>query len=425
MGDTLDLPSSISEWQLANESEGLVGVGIEDGPLVGAGYLSYRRFLTLRVIWKNISAVSFDPKMFDLDQWMGHATDILKDYQSWHDYNESFNGNPDEGNFALARVFQAQASQVQSNKIGDKVVFRNNATSSSGTSSLSDDIPRQELEEWPQNEYEDPSSDIDPNINEDWNMEYLESDWEPTIKTALVLFLTAITMSVPDLGVEWVMCRKTLTTKFYGDIVKYKVHVDAFLKGKDDDVARVLVDVREPRRSEPTRIEMTSEIRIQESAQMVAWMMTSPDRPQRQVYPTSLYAQLVSMIRSLHLSLYLLIPANRRIIISQDKDEIFLIFAEYGKAYTRYLDSIGEANIHSIDPKSFLTMYEVGPFNTNHQPAMSKLGAIILALVLRDARYIYKRPNMDGGTCPRGKIVFGDLTPAEMYGPFQADNIWF
>lgn len=83
----------------------------------------------------------------------------------------------------------------------------------------------------------------------------------------------------------------------------------------------------------------------------------------------------------------------------------------------RYLDSTGDINVNSSDPESFLTMYEVGPFNTNYQPAMSKLGAIILALVLRDAQYIFKGPEIDKRTFPQGQILFCDLTAAEMYGP--------
>lgn len=286
MGDIVELPSSVSEWQAATSTECLEGAGINNGPLVGARRLNYRRFLPLRIIWKNIPAVAFDPKMFDLDEWMGRAADVLKDYQSWHTYNRSFYGRPGEGNFTLASVFQAQARQVQGDNFGDKVVFRNGAASSSETSNLLDDIPLHELEKWARNKYKYSTSGMDPTINTNWHRRYLETEFEPTIKNALVLFLNALTMSVPDLGVEWVMSGKKLMTKFDLDTVNYKVHVDAFMKGKNHDRPRILVDVREPRRSE-----MPSEIRIQESAQMVAWLMTSPDPAHRQVYPTFFYPQ--------------------------------------------------------------------------------------------------------------------------------------
>lgn len=273
MYDIPELPSSVSEWKKAAESEGLVGVGINDEHFVRARRLSYRQFLPLRIIWKDISAASFDPKMFDLDEWMGRAADVLKDYQSWHTYNRSFHGRPAEGNFALASVFQAQARRIRSENFGDKVVFRNgSAPSSSGGSSPSDDIPQHELEEWAQDEDKDSASGMNTNIAP-WNRRYLGSEFEPTIKNALVLFLTALTMSVPDLGVEWVMSGKTLVAKFEPGVAQYKVHVDAFMKGKNYGGPRVLVDVREP-----ARLQARPEIRIQESAQMVAWLMTSPDR---------------------------------------------------------------------------------------------------------------------------------------------------
>lgn len=88
----------------------------------------------------------------------------------------------------------------------------------------------------------------------------------------------------------------------------------------------------------------------------------------------------------------------------------------------RYLDSAGGVDANSSDPESFLTMYEVGPFNTNYQSAMSKVGTIILALVLRDAQYTYRGRNMDGRIFPQGPILFGDLTEADMYGPYQTVN---
>lgn len=76
-------------------------------------------------------------------------------------------------------------------------------------------------------------------------------------------------------------------------------------------------------------------------------------------------------------------PSNqfhRRFHVSQDRHEIWVIFALHGQKYLRFLS--GEV-ISPDDPESFSTMYEVGPFDTTKAEHMRNLGPLVLALALR------------------------------------------
>ena len=67
----------------------------------------------------------------------------------------------------------------------------------------------------------------------------------------------------------------------------------------------------------------------------------------------------------------------RRLIISQDKDDIYMTFAEFDAAYTKYITT-GQAD----DDEPFLKMYEFGPYNTNNPRHMRAVAIHTLAFVL-------------------------------------------
>lgn len=72
----------------------------------------------------------------------------------------------------------------------------------------------------------------------------------------------------------------------------------------------------------------------------------------------------------------MLIKASR-IHVSQDRHEIFLSYAEYDADYIAYL------NNDSTDNKmSFLTVHQLGPWNTQGPSDMRELGPILLAITL-------------------------------------------
>lgn len=75
-----------------------------------------------------------------------------------------------------------------------------------------------------------------------------------------------------------------------------------------------------------------------------------------------------------------LIRAPRRFHVSQDRHEIWLIFAEYDEEYIKYIQ---DGSYNPDSPLSFLKMHEFGPFDTLKRDDMAELGPILLALTLR------------------------------------------
>ena len=73
--------------------------------------------------------------------------------------------------------------------------------------------------------------------------------------------------------------------------------------------------------------------------------------------------------------------STSRFLVSQDRDEIYLNFAKHGEQYLAYLR--GERKFDENDKESFMTILEVGPFQTHKLNNMEKLVPILLALTLR------------------------------------------
>jgi hypothetical protein len=75
---------------------------------------------------------------------------------------------------------------------------------------------------------------------------------------------------------------------------------------------------------------------------------------------------------------------NRRLLVSQDRHEIYLTFARFSSGYVKYL----KEGIKEGEP--FLLMHEFGPFDIKHMRHMKKLGETILAFTLQMS-------SLDGG----------------------------
>lgn len=65
--------------------------------------------------------------------------------------------------------------------------------------------------------------------------------------------------------------------------------------------------------------------------------------------------------------------------VSQDRNEIWLIFAEYGGDYVRYLNNALGPN----EKPGFLVMHQFGPWDTQRLSDMAHLGKILLGIALK------------------------------------------
>ena len=75
---------------------------------------------------------------------------------------------------------------------------------------------------------------------------------------------------------------------------------------------------------------------------------------------------------------------SRRMLISQDKDEVWITLAEFDASYVEY---ICNGTIPKGD-KGFLEMQELGPFPTENRKYMDYLAKYILAFVLEECDWI-------------------------------------
>lgn len=72
---------------------------------------------------------------------------------------------------------------------------------------------------------------------------------------------------------------------------------------------------------------------------------------------------------------------HSRLLIAQDRQEIYVIVATYDKDYFSYLKGKHRQG-QAAHKKSFLMMEEYGPFNVEKRSQMDMLGKIMLAVTM-------------------------------------------
>ncbi|PLB55280.1 hypothetical protein P170DRAFT_505893 [Aspergillus steynii IBT 23096] len=344
------LPENPARWTEWAEEEDVRGKPIHEEKLSSASKITLRQYLLLRVLWTG-PFKKLDYQWLDLERWMKQAEEMLESHHSWKVYLDSFGGKPGEGNFFLVTTSQADAANVKSEEISQDVMFspiskhtrqksrERREQNQTPTKSISSSIGRLAL-------YDKSTAPATPIVDDE---DETSSEPEP-MSTGYSLGPKEIRHEMyPKLEDEQIVniATKQLKAKFKD--AEYEARTDGYLRGKARKEVRALIEVKAPLRESSQ-----AEIRMQESAQMVAWLKESPHAPK-------------------------MLPF-RRFHVSQDRHEIWLSFAEYDREYIKYIED-GSQNPNR--PLSFLTMHEFGPFNTLKKEHMAKLGPILLALTLR------------------------------------------
>ncbi|KAF3407258.1 hypothetical protein DPV78_000580 [Talaromyces pinophilus] len=169
------------------------------------------------------------------------------------------------------------------------------------------------------------------------NVMYPPTKDEQIVNTALIVLLNVLTIHLESFSSKWTLHRKTFIAAF-GD-AEFEARTDGYLNDHRDNPS-IIVEVKPVMRS--TKL---SAIRMQENAQMVAWIKSDDCETQRNC-----------MIR---------------VHISQDRDQIFVNVAKHDEGYLNHMN-----NTQSTKP-SVLTM------DTLNAAHMRELGPILLAISLR------------------------------------------
>lgn len=203
---------------------------------------------------------------------------------------------------------------------------------------------------------------------------------EQIVNTALIDLLEGITLYLP-FEARWTLHRHAFK---FDD---WEARVDGYLESRTG-VPLAIVEVKSRQRE--TYSEM-SRIRMQEGAQMAAWIASDTAEDGCVKYASQ----------------------RRRILISQDRDEIYFTFARYDEAYIDYIRHGDRVTSSSSSSKTkgglfsrlgksskndkgkarqskeddgddgFLIMYEFGPFMTENPNHMRYLGWMVV-LILSD-----------------------------------------
>ncbi|KAA8641643.1 uncharacterized protein ATNIH1004_011779 [Aspergillus tanneri] len=350
---------------------GLTGQTIHGAELASASKIEYEQFLLFRVLWVSRRVEDLPKTLPGMSLLISEADTMLKKYNSWHTYCRGFTlPNIEEGNFAVARNYQLEVANTEDktdprtlatpvahrtrarvNELGRKLAGVRLETPSKSTNIFEtldiEDIGLDDpfaIPETPNPDTPSPFREITPAPKELENVLYPPTKDEQIVNCALVLFLNALTIHFKFAN-NWTLHRRAFKANFEG--ASFEARTDGYLNDRRG-IAKVIIEVKPVTRSKKPAL-----IQMQESAQMVAWIKSDDEKPNG--------------------------DEKMRIIVSQDRHEIFLTVAKYDDNYIKYL---GDKNHRSESP-SFMTMYQFGPWDTLDSTHMKYLGPILLAISLR------------------------------------------
>ncbi|PWY86572.1 hypothetical protein BO94DRAFT_624752 [Aspergillus sclerotioniger CBS 115572] len=366
------LPGDQGAWDDKVKIEKAENKTIHNIPLTSASTISDEQYLMLRVLWKEHQFDKLDVVKFGLGEWNSQAVEMLKTYSSWTQYCNSFSSDVEnEGIFALAQFYQKQVALIP-----DDLPFRSNLIISSvahhirsrmrglvsGIQKLSFETPtkppstppnppstlgRGSEEELDDSTFEEtPPGQRSYGPKELLDLSYPRTKDEQIVNTALVDLLNAFIIPY-KLPVYWTLHRKQFIATFENG--HFEARTDGCLEDRRSETYAIVEVKPMLRERESIRIQM------QESAEMVAWIKSDPD-------PDGFLSS-----------------CGLRVLVSQDRHEIFLTFADYGFDYVKYLNN----TLGPDEKPGFLTMHQFGPWDTTRGGDMKQLGSILLALALR------------------------------------------
>ncbi|OCK89316.1 uncharacterized protein K441DRAFT_619673 [Cenococcum geophilum 1.58] len=172
---------------------------------------------------------------------------------------------------------------------------------------------------------------------------------EQIVNIALISFLHALTTCHEDVRAYWGIDRKLF---HFSDL--FEARTDGLLKIGREESPLAILEVKPHVRT--TNIK---QVQMQESAQMASWIYDH---------------QNIGHI-------------SRRVIISQDHQEIYVTFAEYDDAYIKYIRPNNQAELsQALAQSPFMTMHQFGPWPCSKSSLMKNLGPIILGLTIQQSR---------------------------------------
>ncbi|KAK2807043.1 hypothetical protein FQN50_005617 [Emmonsiellopsis sp. PD_5] len=334
-----------------------------------ASKIGAKQYLALRALWNIARPEDYVPEAWGINK-IKMAEARLNDVAHWKEFlkrmREDERHPPDEllpvpplGGFSSVWYYQ-QLVMKSKLSIDDVEIVHGSPTRSKsidadanvteifGELTVSDceayglEAGDEEASELPDN------TELDPDYKEpDLKNLFPPVSDENVVNTSLVGFASAVSYSVPGVQAHWSQERKGF--KVGGKKKLYEARTDGHMFITRSSRSEVIIEVKPKRRDD------SATVRMQETAEIAAWIYAErDDKPKKE-------------------------SKYRRMLLAQDRDEIYLVMAEYNANYIEYL----------TDPEStsncnpFLTMNEFGPWDISSAKNVAQIAVIILAVTLQ------------------------------------------
>jgi len=308
------LPNTNAVWETEVASHGLDGKTIHQADFRdSASKISKKQFLLLRVLHRRpVDASDLFQKDFVKDfiaeTYIKRAYIFItsKTNTSFTQYHASIESQPSStrplsatddafpelGTFTLVRYFQLASLDLLTTDFEDtpklefappaprpaavkaKAAVRNMLSTPTKSTGVIDDIFGSDTPDISKLKISDLSMTPQSPMNSVTGHKVKAIEDEQTVNTALITFLIAVTLHCPKIKADWSMSRMafTVSNEAQGSEKIFEARVDGVLRMRKGREVKAIAEVKPYLR----HLEKYNDVRMQEAAQMAAWICTNP-----------------------------------------------------------------------------------------------------------------------------------------------------
>ncbi|PLB52252.1 hypothetical protein P170DRAFT_472159 [Aspergillus steynii IBT 23096] len=321
-----DIPTTKANWQTEATSLGVESTSINKmGALCSGSTVTADQFLAFRVIWPPTKkATELDiPNKERARQILGELEPYFDNYTRHIDTLRSSSPPIQLGPFQL--VLSSQ--QMVENKVPAESTPPYGLRVRWNTKNMRHDTPLSHF------------SDITAAANsENPHKDFAPTKDEQIVNESLVMLLSALALNTPGIPCLWNSTRIGFRVDF--ETASMEARTDGYLGLRGGSNEEETFAILEAKSRVRTRKADEHSIYFQESAELVCWIKHDQKESRKYGLPA------------------LKTGYHSRLLIAQDRHEIYVVIATYDDTYIQYL------NGEEVPSSCFMTMQEYGPFNT-------------------------------------------------------------
>jgi hypothetical protein len=256
-----EVPRTTASWETAAKKAGIANRSIHSfTPMKSGSKITQTQYLLLRVLWPvQRKFRKTDLAKYDLDAYIHQASNFL-------------NGFPPFANFIDSIRQSAETSPYQTGDRFDLQIFEIARSEQLKICKIQTSVGSQNVVVQPLPPTRTRQAATRPTLAQISALNIPRSIDEDTVNTSLVSYLAALTLKLPNVGSQWMPRRLALKSKFGND--EYEARNDGFLAFKSTGKVQAIIEVKAG-----DRRDVSPEVQMQESAEMIAWIMDHNHRP--------------------------------------------------------------------------------------------------------------------------------------------------